>query len=441
MGLIYKGKPFSHEHVFIGQMKDKFYLVIKNSSNSEEVPCDFEPLESDLFQVQKWSVKEDMDWPNIRKHLTLFSKYSKSDNKPMMCASYPTGEFEFKFNTDLNLGSRALNSKGPKSGQHPFNRKSFELKASNPSDDKILKFLSAPPLDEEAHKLDCCQNDLTSAPTRDMKSYDEEKRGNALAATMAFAMVKEVDRALEDISSNTSPTDSSHLLSSLRGPIQVAIKSLEPLVSNLLQQAKDQRKFVRSKAAINIKEAPVRQPLIENEPWAESLFPSNAGDLVTESMKTPALRKIQTFKQKGSQGPNPISKLMKISRNRGAKTPNRMPRALMRQLIAGSSDNSKGFSKHTNSDFGDEEHAFQYKQRNSFFSREQDHSGRKFRGRGRGKKSSSTHNFSNPSRPYRTSRGRPFRGAPHTSGSSSGSSFPHGSSQQKGSQGGPFQQQ
>ena len=152
----------------------------------------------------------------------------------------------------------------------------------------------------KTHSLQCHQKNLTSPLSKEIRSTDVSKRQVALNNAVALASVKEADKAIKELSSVLP--EHRALISSIRGPLNLALNALEPVLAKSLVDVKNQKDFMRKKATADISELPVKEPLISEDPWSLSLFASSSENMIIDSMKSPALRQISVKKNFTKKG-------------------------------------------------------------------------------------------------------------------------------------------
>ena len=395
-GLIFKkdGQEFIFpcEDVFVGSLDGKMYVAVKDNCKD----CRF--LELNLEYVPRLPERKDMDWPKVRHLTSLFGKYSNPCSNPPILSTDLSGKFEIKLQDSLNLDELSKNHSKANSVL-----KNVVLRSAHDSDQKILGCLGGPALDENSHKLDNHQSDLTASLSKEVRSKDSAKRANALASSLALASIKEVDKALKDFV--ISHPEHQAFASSLRGPTQIALSALSPVVSRSLAEVKAQKEFMRKQATSKLDrvEAAVIKSLMEEDIWSTSLFASNSEEVVKDSQRAPALRELKvqkTFNKETRDSRHYLSKLSKSMK--AGKRSNSNKKAV--KFLKENSMINKSLPQENNSELSSQSkissQAEDFDQAKSSYD-----SGRQpqpFRGRGRGRGSFNTYN---PKRGGRGSRG------------------------------------
>ena len=283
-GLVLHDEEYYHYEVFVGKKDGKLY-AIPRLTPGEDGRLGF--LISNLNAVHLFPKEKVLDGTKLRNLLSMFSNFADKDLNPVSYSCPETGKFVLDFKDSLDLSCLAKDP--PKT----LPIKGFACSSSVEGDQKILDFLSAS-LSSSSHQLKDengveIQQGATSPLSKDTLNKDQSLRADASLAIQALGAISELDKAL-----GTLPDlfpERLGLLSGLKGLSHLALTSLRPVVHRSLTIVQEQRKFMRAKA-LNITEPDIRSSLVERDPWAPSLFPSDASQSVSDSKKVPALRQL-----------------------------------------------------------------------------------------------------------------------------------------------------
>ena len=174
-------------------------------------------------------------------------------------------------------------------------------------DDKILSFLNAPILPEDCHIIvDAEQSNLTNPTTQMDRILDRSHRVNALHAVNSLALLHQLGSACQVFSQEASDAtrDDRHfpMFLGIRGIYEASRNFQEALFSDLIKTAVKFRKSIREKSLGRINELGLKDKLLNSDPFAVSLFPSNSSQVVHDSIHSSAPRTI-SMKYSGSKGP------------------------------------------------------------------------------------------------------------------------------------------
>ena len=283
-GIVLHDKEFFYYEVFVGKKDGKLY-AIPRLTPGDDGRLGF--LISNLNAVHLFPKEKVLDGTKLRNLLSMFSNFADKDLNPVSYSCPETGKFVLDFKDSLDLSCLAKDP--PKT----LPIKGFACSSSVEGDQKILDFLSAS-LSSSSHQLKDengaeIQQGATSPLSKDTLNKDQSLRADASLAIQALGAISELDKALSTLP-DLFP-ERLGLLSGLKGLSHLALTSLRPVVHRSLTMVQEQRKFMRAKA-LNISEPDIRSSLVERDPWAPSLFPSDASQSVSDSKRVPALRQL-----------------------------------------------------------------------------------------------------------------------------------------------------